>query len=81
MSDNNYQNRATVKVVRQQIHEINDLRAKYKTLMEVHLETVKKYKAKSIECDELKTEILADLKDEKQWFNIDTNLIKKWEGK
>ena len=30
MSDNNYENRGTVKVVRQQLHEINDLRIKYK---------------------------------------------------
>ena len=34
LSDNNYENRATVKVVRQQLHELTDLRMKYKGLAE-----------------------------------------------
>ena len=37
MSDNNYQNRGTVKVVRQQLHEINDLRMKYNRLASEHI--------------------------------------------
>lgn len=39
------------------------------------------YKVMKANEKELISEFLMDLKDEKQWFNIDTNLIKKWEEK
>lgn len=42
-SNNTYSNKATVKVVRQQLHEINDLHQKYKQLGDQHVALVNNF--------------------------------------
>ena len=66
------------------------LQANYNNLLEVHMETIKKYEAKSIECQDLKNEIVKDLeavricnifKDRQKWIERVLELIEKWEKK
>ena len=60
-----------------------ELHGEYETLLEVHMETIKKYQDKSIECDDLKNEIVEELKGMK--YELGTNYfdyyILKWEEK
>ena len=53
-------NSAIVKIVANHTREYAELQTKYKNLMEVHLETLKKYQAVSIKYDDLKNEIVHD---------------------
>ena len=71
MSDNNYENRGTVKVVRQQLHEINDLRIKYKAVASRYRDLTEAYANLKI----LNTQFLGENKKYKVLLQVATKEI------
>ena len=71
MSDNNYENRGTVKVVRQQLHEINDLRIKYTDIASKYRDLTEAYANLKI----LNTQFLGENKKYKVLLQVATKEI------
>lgn len=91
---NNETNKATVKVVRQQIHEINDITFKYKTLSKKYLDALNDnadFKILIIQLKgenkklwvllEVATKEIKDLKEKIDRFTIDSSLPEDYYGK
>lgn len=56
-----YSNSAVIKIISNHTREMSELQTKHNTLLEIHLETIKKYQAKSIELSDIKQKFIDDL--------------------